>query len=562
MQAPVQMKSKSRQLLKALDLRFILIVFLLFLTVSSIPYLYGYFSTPSGMQFNGLIGWDVPGTYMYFMWEEQAVEGSTLFADRLTPETHEPFYFNAEWWLLGRFLRYTGLSLESGFQVERTVTLFFAFCVIYYFLTCFFEDLFERRAVFIWILLTSGFGWFFYLLKQYGGYSWPIRVWDIEGVNLFGYLANKPHFIRSLTLICLSYALLLKGETKDSRIYFFLAGLVILVQGIIRPYDLPTAFLLVAIFPALLAVRDGRLTLTRTLHYLVTALTAVPILFYYLLLDRNFVLRDVFKGVDFPAFTPLEFFVWLGFPFLIALLSFDGVRNFRNWKPARLFLYLWFLIVLVLIYAYPLIPWGMESAGLCYIVSPILAGLFLFSELLPGWLNSRTVHTFFRQFHLTKESMRYSIIIVLIAFSFPSNIVLMHKTYLDLARHSRPYYIPTKVADAFHWLSRHAERQDVVMSHPDNGYHLPVDAGVRSFVGHGHFTINYPEKVAMLKRFFDAGENEIYRRALLKQYGITYLFYGDLERQIGSFDPYTAEYLKPVYSNSLVTIFQVDTKKL
>ncbi len=551
-----------QQLSKKLDLRFIIISFILFFTISSIPYLYGYLSTPPGIKFNGLIGWDVPGTYMYFMWEKQAEQGNNLLADRLTPEKHDPFYFNGEWWLMGRFLRYTGLSLESGFHVERALTVFFAFCVLYYFLTCFFENLFERRAVFIWILFTSGFGWLFYLIARYAGYSWPIRIWDIEGVNLFGYLANKPHFIRSLALICLSYTFLLKGEIKDRGIYFFLAGVVILAQGIIRPYDLPTAFLLLALFPVLLAIREGRLSRTRTIHYFIATLTALPILIYYLLLDRNFVLKDVFKGVDFPAFTPIEFIIWLGFPFLIAALGFDGPRNFRNWRRPRLFLYLWFLIVLMLIYAYPLIPWGMESAGLCYIVSPILAGLFLFSELLPQWLNGRTAHRLAGVLHLSKESMRKSIIVALIVLSFPSNIILMHKIYRDLAQHSRPYYIPTAVADAFTWLSQHSKSQDVVMSHPENGYHLPVDAGVKAFLGHGHFTIHYQEKVAMLKRFFDDKESEAYRRGLLKDYGITYLFYGEMERQIGGFDPFKAAYLKPVFRNSLVTIFQVETNKL
>ncbi|MGA7874782.1 MAG: hypothetical protein WCA08_03895, partial [Desulfoferrobacter sp.] len=74
--------------------------------------------------------------------------------------------------------------------------------------------------------------------------------------------------------------------------------------------------------------------------------------------------------------------------------------------------------------------------------------------------------------------------------------------------------------------------------------------------------IHYSEKVAMLDKFFEDGESEAYRRQLLKEYGITYLFYGDIERRIGSFNPYKTDYLKPVYSNSLVTIFQVDTKKL
>lgn len=548
---------------KQLDLKFILSVFCIFFVFSSSPYLYGHLSTPAAQKFVGQVGWDVAGSYMYFMWERQAVEGSVLLQNRLTPEEHEPFYFNPEWLLLGRMVKYTGLPLTAAFHLERFLTVLFAFTILYYLLTCFFEHEYERRVVFLWIVLTSGFGWIFWLIAHIGGISWNIRVWDVEGVNLFGYLINKPHVIRSLAMICLSYALLLKGEGSGRKVYFVLAGLTILVQGFIRPYDLPTAFLLLAFFPILLLLREGRSsTNARVNNYLLAALTAAPIYLYYVALHRLSVLKDSFKAVDFPAFTPLELIIWLGVPFILMIAAFDGIESWRKWSASKLFLYLWYAVVLILIYAYPIVPWGMESAGLCYIVAPILAGMFLLQKVAPRFLETRFFQWISRSFHVTRSGLAALACAPVILASVPSNVVLTAKLFQNLAQHSRPYYIPKDVADAFRWLDLHADQASLVLSHPGNGYHLPVDAGVRAFVGHGHFTINYQQKVEQMLYFYNGAASDLYRRELLKKYGIDYVFFSDLEKTAGAFDPAAAPYLTKVYANATTAVYKVVTDRL
>jgi uncharacterized membrane protein len=150
--------------------------------------------------------------------------------------------------------------------------------------------------------------------------------------------------------------------------------------------------------------------------------------------------------------------------------------------------------------------------------------------------------------------------VVAIVLCLPSNVVLYGKIFADLAAHSRPYYIPKEVANAFSWLAESAAPHDVVLSHPQNGYHLPVDASVTAFVGHGHFTIDYAEKSRLVARFFDAAESDDFRKRLLETFTVKYVFYGDLERNTGAFNPSAASYLEPVYSNSLVTIYEAPSE--
>jgi len=543
------------------QLLFFSAVALIFLIVSSVPYLYGYLSCPQDKEYMGLAGRDVPGAYMYFMWQAQASQGTILLTNRLTPEKHSAFYFNPEWLLLGRVQGVVGLSLAESFQLERCLTIVLAFCILYYFLSNFFPEIGQRQWVFLWVIFTSGLGWIFWSIGQQPGHTWSVRLWDIEGINLFGYLINKPHFIRSLSLVCLSYAFLLRGEQSGHRIYFLLSGITIAVQGLVRPYDLPTAFLLLTLFPLILCAQEGRFSLHRTINYAIAALAALPVGCYYLYLSKNSVLGQIFKGVDLPALTPLELVIWLGAPFLLAAAAYDGIRNFRKWSPPLTFLYLWGFIVGSLIYAYPIIPWGMESAGLCYIMAPILAGLFLFNYMPPlfsriqlwrpakvflPWLGKRQVAT---------------IGLLAVFICLPSNFVLMHRMIQDLSDHSYPYYLPKEVTAAFNWLAENTSSSDIVVSSPEYGFFLPALAGVTCFVGHRDFTIDYDNKCELSSGFFDPSGDIRSRTELLKKYDVRYVLCVGTECDFAE-RKNSGPFLEPVFANPTATIFRVEREKL
>ncbi len=55
--------------------------------------------------------------------------------------------------------------------------------------------------------------------------------------------------------------------------------------------------------------------------------------------------------------------------------------------------------------------------------------------------------------------------------------------------------------------------------------------------------------------FYSNERDDAWRRQLLDRYDVNYVWYGDLERQLGDFEPAHVNYLVPVYQVRDVTIF-------
>lgn len=87
---------------------------------------------------------------------------------------------------------------------------------------------------------------------------------------------------------------------------------------------------------------------------------------------------------------------------------------------------------------------------------------------------------------------------------------------------------------------------------------IPAQAGNRVFVTHFHETVEVEYKKRLTESFFQEATNDDSRQDLLAEYGISYVFHGPTERQIGSFDPSRVAYLEPTYSNPSVAIYRVN----
>ena len=239
---------------------------------------------------------------------------------------------------------------------------------------------------------------------------------------------------------------------------------------------------------------------------------------------------------------------------MLALLGFDGFKDLKNKENPQIFLYLWGGVMAVIIYAYPLIPWGMESAGPCYIIAPILAGQTIFKQFIPALSKRRSGK------RMGGQKLAIFMIIVILLVSLPSNVILMTNTIKSLSCHSRPYYLPDNVVNAFDWLRQNACHEDIVMSSAGNGFYLPTFSRTKAFIGHGDFTIDFGAKNQLVSRFFDPKEGHDFRKKLLNDYEVAYLFFSDVERGMGGFNPKEAPYLKEVYENPGVAIFEVALK--
>jgi hypothetical protein len=136
-----------------------------------------------------------------------------------------------------------------------------------------------------------------------------------------------------------------------------------------------------------------------------------------------------------------------------------------------------------------------------------------------------------------------------------TNLFLLVGAVLTIQRREPPSFHPASQQAAIQWLAGQPPGS-VVMAAYETGNILPAYAPVRVFVGHGPETARSDEKQALLLKFF-APENDRLRRRLIKEYAITHLFYGPGEQKLGSFSPTEADYLRQVYDNGTVQIFEV-----
>jgi uncharacterized membrane protein len=137
-----------------------------------------------------------------------------------------------------------------------------------------------------------------------------------------------------------------------------------------------------------------------------------------------------------------------------------------------------------------------------------------------------------------------------------SNFSILVGASREVSRQSLPLFHPAAQVSAADWLGVHATSDQVVLAACDTGNYLPTRMPARVFVGHGPETVNSDMKCAMVHRFFGDGD-DVFRRRLLGDYGVTYVFYGPSERALGGFSPADAPYLRLVYDNGPVQIYQV-----
>jgi uncharacterized membrane protein len=137
-----------------------------------------------------------------------------------------------------------------------------------------------------------------------------------------------------------------------------------------------------------------------------------------------------------------------------------------------------------------------------------------------------------------------------------SNVALVAGAAWEVSRHSSPIFHSQAEVSAADWLGAHTTSEEVVLAAFETGNYLPTRMSARVFAGHGPETLYADLKTDMLHRFFSDGD-DAFRAGLLRDYGISYVFYGPAERDLGSFSLWDAPYLQQVYDNGRVQIYRV-----
>lgn len=117
-----------------------------------------------------------------------------------------------------------------------------------------------------------------------------------------------------------------------------------------------------------------------------------------------------------------------------------------------------------------------------------------------------------------------------------------------------PYnaYIPKELHDGFLWIKNNSLQNDIVLTRFITGNMLPAFSARRVFIGHQITTINFPQKLALVEKFYTNQMTAPEAQKFLKDNNITLVFVG-LEESSINVNQYP--FLKPAYKNSSTTIY-------
>jgi hypothetical protein len=504
------------------------------LTITSLPYLYGAaISTPTN-QFGGfVIGVEDGNSYLAKTQEGWA--GNWLFYLAYTPEPHGGAFFFIYYLLLGKLSRLLGLEPLLVLHLSRVFTIPFGLISFYYFVAFFTPSVSVRRIAFLLFGVTAGLGWLWISLGlpiELG--AMPVDLW-VPDASFFLSALTFPHLpLAQGLLFWVVFASLKFLDDGYLRWWALAAGAGLLVS-FIHPYKLVilnTIFLAYLLWQAY--KQKGSFWQGAWRLVLITA-PSLPYLIYVLVVfETNF----AFKAWREQSLTwsPHPIHYIFGFGLILPLVALGLWHAPRVPMKHSSFLTVWILVVPVLLYS----PIPLQRRFL----DGYQSALAVLGAIGLVWLVDR----------LRTGKQRLFIMTVVLILMILTNLFLLIGAVTIISGKRPPIFHPDYQQTAFHWLADHAQGQ-VVLTAYGTGNALPAYAPVRVFVGHGPETANSEAKQAKLPQFF-AATNDDFRRQLLRNYGITYLFYGPTEQALGDFSPSSAPYLRQVYDNGEVQIYR------
>jgi hypothetical protein len=523
-------------------------------TVSSLPYLLGYLSAAPGTEFGGFVI-DLDDCYSHLAKMQQGAGDGWVYRILFTPEEHPGAYLNTFYIAQGKLSAALHLSLIATYQLARLVTGLAMLVCAYLFISVSLQTREARLTAYLLVCFSSGLGWLVLLLTRSStllGLS-PMDFWLMEAYTFFTVL-TFPHTSAAVALLLAFFLLALRYlETFQPRTLLW-SALALLGLCVIHPFMALVVDVALGVYWTLILLIRQRTPRREFLAILTWALTPLPLIAYYL---WAFASDPVFRYWSAQNILPTPPFIHLtsGYGLVLLLGILGAIRVVRRKNERQLFLVAWASSALLLAYA----PFAIQRRMVEGLHVPlcILATIGLLELLLPALLKSDWLARFARWRGYRREGLRRFLVFSAIIATFPSSLYLLIGASSMALGHHPGLFHGLREIEAIDWFKDNTERTDTVLASYDIGGLIPARTGNRVFMGHFIETVQLERKRELAASFFQANTSDDFRRALLTEYGIHYVFHGPAERQLGDFDPSTFDYLTPAYRNPEVTIYRV-----
>lgn len=558
------------------------------MSLTCIPYLYGWINTPKGMVYMGY-AYNVFDHAVHSAWARQAQMGRVLFVDPFTTEPHSPHFFHLYFLLLGALTRFFHLPLMAAEQAGRLIFGWAFLVLVYAFSAQFTQSVFSRRLALLLTGLSSGLGWLVNARAQPGPFqltNWAMDyVPSARGLIMpeaitFPSLMIFGLFAVSYFLLTVTFYLLWLAWRHDSWKLALWAGLTAMILGNVHSYDLITVWAVGGVALVALAVARRQLSVKHAaMLAVVLGMSAAPIAYQYHVFLTSQVFRDKANTATWspPPFdesagrAPLDYVAGvLRYALTLGLCAFIAlpavVQAVRRRNAGWLYLAAWGLVPFALVY----LPFRFQRkvAEGMHVPLCILAALAIGDMLLAVGSRPRMRNGQRRPLPVASQ---WLVALVVVAAVIPSNVALMGLILKDLGADGHPYYLRAGEVKAMQWLAAHSKPEDAVLSTMLIGAYLPRVAGNHAFLAHLAETLNFGRKQITVSRFFGHSQavsrlkvlkpmTDDERMNLARANRLAYVYYGPDEKAIAKVEPRHMRCLELVYDNGQVQIYRFKTR--
>jgi hypothetical protein len=467
--------------------------------LSCLPYLLAWWLAPADTQYTGLLINHYDGA-SYYAKMQQGFRGDWLFHLAFTPEPHDGTFIFVFYLALGHVARWTHLPIPIVYHTARAAAGLFLLLVAHRFITHFFERVQVRRATFLLLGFSAGLGW---LLAPFGIIT--ADLWIAEGFTFLSIFTN-PHFPLAIGLMLLIFLSVLEAKPLpplSAPRLLGVAGLSLLL-ALVQPFAVPIVLVVLAVYLAILILRDRRLPWHKILVTGAVALAAAPIMFYDLYVYQANSMLAVWSAQNqTPSLPPWNYALGYG---LILLLAVGGIMiTLRRWTRSDLFLLSWLGTAVVLLY----VPFALQRRFITGLHVPLtlLAAIGLEQIVWP-------------RVRVRRRSLVTGLIVGLTALT---NLFVPLVSVIGVSQGQQPLVMTADEAAAVGWLGEHTTWTDTVLAPTESGQFIPAWAGNRVVYGHPFETVDAETKEAEVTHFYSAEATSSERRALLDRYDVRYV---------------------------------------
>lgn len=462
----------------------------------------------------------------------QGEDGNWEIINKYTAEPQEKAPLYLLYTFLGRLAKFFGLSIETTFLIGRFATGIVLLFSVIYFIRYFVSDDLQRKMAYFFAFFASGLGW---ITRDIS--SLDLWIPDAVPIVRFSYF---PHFMIANFLL-LWTILLFYHSLKTSKIkYAAIAGFLSFVLNIVLPFSGVFLYSLIALFLAALFLKNRKIIIENLKHIAVFFGISLPsLVFMYYAGITNSVWSMVEKQNILPTPPPLSVITGYGLIFFFSL--FGVYALYKKGGVKNLLFAIWILTVYISAYI-PLSIYPMQRRALetgFYVPLAITASFGIIA--LYQYLKTKNI-----------PDLRLKFISVFMMFGIPFLLAgnlqnwTQFKSFMEDFDNPK-FYLPASSVDSMRWLRKNSPTDSVILSSFFSGNVIPYYADRYVYAGHGPMTINLSEKLGNIESFYSGTKTPEELLGFLQREKINYVFYSEIERQMGNFDPEKYTFLKKVY---------------